>query len=67
MRVFTEKLTDDGVTLTAYLPDYSEEMKHMAKRPTMLVIPGGAYMFCSDREAEHERYFFLPLRDCASQ
>ncbi len=52
MRVFTEKLTDDGVTLTAYLPDYSEEMKHMAKRPTMLVIPGGAYMFCSDREAE---------------
>lgn len=52
MRVFTEKLTDDGVTLTAYLPEYSEEMKHMAKRPTMLVLPGGAYMFCSDREAE---------------
>ena len=52
MRVFTEKLTDDGVTLTAYLPDYSPEMKHLAKRPTMLVLPGGAYMFCSDREAE---------------
>lgn len=52
MRTFTLNLTDDGVTLTAYLPEYSEEMKHMAKRPTMLVIPGGAYMFCSDREAE---------------
>ena len=24
----------------------------MAKRPAMLVLPGGAYMFCSDREAE---------------
>lgn len=52
MRIFTQQLTDDGVTLTAYLPDYSDEMKHMAKRPTMLVLPGGAYMFCSDREAE---------------
>ena len=52
MRNFTLNLTDDGVTLTAYLPEQSPEMKHMAKRPTMLVLPGGAYMMCSDREAE---------------
>ena len=52
MRTFTLALTDDGVTLTAYLPDFSKEMKHLAKRPAMLVLPGGAYMFCSDREAE---------------
>lgn len=52
MRTFTLKLTDDGVTLTAYLPEQSPEMEHMEKRPSMLVIPGGAYMFCSDREAE---------------
>lgn len=39
-------------TLTAYLPynDYPEIKKD--NRPCMLVIPGGGYGFCSDREAE---------------
>lgn len=53
MTTETFKITDDPeVTLTSYIPDISEEMKNMKVRPTVLVLPGGAYKFCSDREAE---------------
>lgn len=45
-------LKNENVTLTTYILDNSNEMKNWAKRPAMLVIPGGAYQFCSDREAE---------------
>ncbi len=46
-------LTDDPeITLTAYICEPSLEMKNMDVRPAMLVLPGGAYRFCSDREAE---------------
>lgn len=38
--------------LTAYLHALSPEMPHRARRPAMLVLPGGGYVFCSDREAE---------------
>ncbi len=38
--------------LTAYLHALSPEMPHRALRPAMLVLPGGGYVFCSDREAE---------------
>ena len=40
-----------GVTLTALLQDVGGEYG-FSKRPAMVVIPGGAYWFCSDREAE---------------
>lgn len=53
--MFTEtyNLTDDpDVTLTAYISDISEEMKYANTKPAVLVFPGGAYKFCSDREAE---------------
>lgn len=53
--MFTEtyNLTDDpDVTLTTYISDNSEEMKYANTKPAVLVIPGGAYKFCSDREAE---------------
>ncbi len=52
MKTFELKLKNDGVTLTVYLPDASREMPRMALRPGMLVIPGGGYHMCSDREAE---------------
>ena len=45
-----ENRTD--VTLTAYILDDSREMLNGRKRPAILVCPGGAYVFCSDREAE---------------
>lgn len=43
---------DPTVTLTAYVLDDSDETLKGKKRPAVLVCPGGAYMFCSDREAE---------------
>ena len=53
MLVKNYNLTDDpDITLTAYIPDISEEMKNMKIKPSVLVLPGGAYKFCSDREAE---------------
>ncbi len=50
----TEVITlnkERNVTLTALLQDVRGEYG-FAERPAMLVIPGGAYVMCSDREAE---------------
>jgi len=40
-----------NVTLTAYIQETAGEFQ-FAKRPAMLVIPGGGYTMCSDREAD---------------
>lgn len=42
----------DDVTLTSYVLDDSPEMLNGKKRSAVLICPGGAYLFCSDREAE---------------
>ncbi len=54
MRIEQFQLYEDDpkVTLTAYILDDSPEMLNGTKRPAVLVCPGGAYMFTSDREAE---------------
>ncbi len=53
MRVFTEYFSEDKkVRLTGYLLDASPEMPNMENRPAVLVLPGGGYRYCSDREAE---------------
>ncbi len=53
MKIFTEYFNEDkSVSLTAYLLDSSPEMPAFNVRPAMLVIPGGGYGMCSDREAE---------------
>lgn len=53
MKVFTEYFSaDQKVSLTGYLLDASPEMPNMQTRPAVLVIPGGGYRMCSDREAE---------------
>jgi acetyl esterase/lipase len=59
MKTFTLDLTNENVTLTAYLPDTSPEMPNMDSRRAILVIPGGGYHFCSDREAEPIALKFL--------
>ena len=41
-----------NVTLDAYVQDVKGEYRYVAARPAILVIPGGGYQFCSDREAE---------------
>ena len=40
-----------NVTLTAYLQETDGEFG-FAKRPAMLILPGGGYAMCSDREAD---------------
>lgn len=54
--MITKKITlyesRQDVTLTTYLIEDSHEMLNGKKRPAILICPGGAYMFCSDREAE---------------
>lgn len=53
MIIETIYLTDDKkVTLTTYIPDISDEMPNMKTKAGILVLPGGGYNFCSDREAE---------------
>ena len=50
-----EKITlneQRNVTLTGFLQDVGGEFPNITKRPAILVLPGGAYRMCSDREAE---------------
>jgi acetyl esterase/lipase len=59
MQTFTLDLAHPGVTLTAYLLDASPEMADRQIRPAVLVLPGGGYRGCSDREAEPIALAFL--------
>ncbi len=43
---------DRAVTLTAYIQDNSPEYAKIEKRPAIIVLPGGGYSMCSDREAD---------------
>ncbi len=48
-------------TVEIFLPDNLAEMQRQnKKRPCMIVCPGGAYCFCSKREAEPIGVHFLP-------
>ena len=48
-----------GVTLTAMIQEVGGEFRGVTARPAVLVIPGGGYMFCSDREADPVAMPFL--------
>lgn len=48
-----------NVSLTAYVLDSSIEMPNICVRPGVLVLPGGGYYNCSDREAEPVAMVFL--------
>ncbi|WP_138750794.1 alpha/beta hydrolase [Paenibacillus sinopodophylli] len=48
----TIDLSQENLTLTAYVLDSSNEMKNAKVRPAILIFPGGGYHYCSDREAE---------------
>ncbi|MDN5315820.1 MAG: hypothetical protein PWP10_4572 [Clostridiales bacterium] len=52
MKIIETKIGELGAVLTAYIQEPSREMANVAKKPAVLIFPGGAYMFCSDREAE---------------
>lgn len=40
------------VIMKAYLLDHIEGVEWCSKRPAMLILPGGGYQYCSEREAE---------------
>lgn len=48
-----------NVTLTAFLQKVGGEFHNIPKRPAILVIPGGGYRMCSDREAEPVALHYL--------
>lgn len=48
-----------NVTLTAYLLDVGGEFGSVPKRPAMLILPGGGYSMCSDREADPVAWPYL--------
>lgn len=50
---------DRNVSLTAYIPDVSNEMPNMKIKAGVLVLPGGGYNYCSDREAEPIAFEFM--------
>lgn len=53
MRVETMTLNEErNVTLTAYLQSVQGEFDYIVKRPAILILPGGGYQYCSDREAD---------------
>lgn len=59
MKLINQPLTNENVTLTAYLLDQSGEMPNTRTRPAILIFPGGAYRACSEREAEPVAMAFL--------
>ena len=49
----------EDVSLTVYLQDVEKEFRNITKRPAVLIIPGGGYQFCSDREADPVAFAYL--------
>lgn len=47
------------VSLSIFLQPVSGEFANIAKRPAILILPGGGYTTCSDREAEPAAYPYL--------
>lgn len=52
MKIFTEILKKNGAALTCYVQLPCEEMPQIQRRPGVLILPGGGYTRCSEREAE---------------
>ena len=48
-----------NVTLTAYLQPVGGEFAALSHRPAVLIIPGGGYHFCSEREADPVAFPYL--------
>ena len=59
MKHFKAKIGPNAAELAAYIQDDSSELGNAIIRPAMLVLPGGGYSMCSDREAEPIALAFL--------
>ena len=47
------------VTLTAYIQEVGGEFIGLDKRPAVIILPGGGYHICSDRESDPVAFAFL--------
>ncbi len=52
MKVYEEFLKTNNAKLTCYVQTPSEELPHLKKKGAVLVLPGGGFTMCSNREAE---------------
>lgn len=62
MTIKTSKLIlnqERNVTLTTIIQDVNGEFGKISARPAILILPGGGYSMCSDREAEVIAYPYL--------
>lgn len=50
---------EKNVTMTAYLQLTGGEFSNIEKRPAILILPGGAYFMCSEREADPVAFSYL--------
>ena len=50
---------DEAVTLAYYAHGQADKLSNVARRPAVLVLPGGGYEHCSDRESEPVALSFL--------
>ena len=48
-----------NVSLTAYIQPVGGEFWSMTKRPAMIIMPGGGYKYCSEREADPVAFPYL--------
>lgn len=48
-----------NVSLTCYLQETGGEFRYVTRRPAVLILPGGGYQFCSDREADPVAFPYL--------
>ncbi len=48
-----------NVTLTAYLQPAGGEFRNISRRPAVLILPGGGYTMCSDRETDPVAFPYL--------
>ena len=58
MKMIQEHILDQDAQLVGYLHDPSPEIPDRVDRPAVLICPGGAYEFCSDREADPPAFAF---------
>lgn len=57
-----ETITLNGarnVTLTAYIQDVGGSFSYIPKRPAIVILPGGGYQYCSNRESDPVAFAYL--------
>lgn len=59
MKYFQKSVGSRHAVLTGYVQESSTELPNLTRCPAVLIFPGGAYAYCSDREAEPVALAFL--------